>query len=75
LPKCVSIPAILLFVNQKSYHFKTALHLKRAAIGADKVKNAGILCVLRVFLPQCGANMCLFQAIYHYGAPPKGKAH
>jgi len=26
-PKCVSIPGILLFVNRKSYHFKTALHL------------------------------------------------
>ena len=29
-PKCVSIPGILLFVLQKSFHFKTASHLKKA---------------------------------------------
>ena len=27
-PEYVSIPVILLFVNQKSYHFKTALQTK-----------------------------------------------
>jgi len=31
-PKCVSIPGILLFALKKSFHFKTAQHLKGAAV-------------------------------------------
>jgi hypothetical protein len=30
---------ILLFVNRKSYHFKTAQHLQRAGISARQVKK------------------------------------
>jgi len=38
-PKCVSIPGILLFVLQKSYHFKTAQHLWIVEICARQGKK------------------------------------
>jgi hypothetical protein len=37
-----------------------------------KVKSAGILGGLRAFLPQSGADKRLLEAVYHYGASPKG---
>ena len=49
-PKCVSIPGILLFVNQKSYHFKTAQHLKRVEIFVSQgKKRRNTLCISSIF--------------------------
>jgi len=36
-----------------------------------KKKSAGILCGLRAFLPQIGADKRLLEAISHYGTLPK----
>jgi len=44
------MPEILLFVNQKSYHFKTAKHLKTVEISASQgKKRRNTWCISSIF--------------------------